>query len=236
MERDREREREADALAELLSLASLFPLLRPLDPRFDAWAASVGDGTPTRELVDWGLKRVGQRERKRIVSGAEALVGALGEAERQAMLVGSVVAALQEQRALEPAALDHLESCEGCRGGAAESLAAVLDACDLRSFGEAAQAEEALDRVPEADGDDGVFAATLTFQAGSIWSDQHARRLELLVSRVRAQLPLAGRSLASAALGEACAAVERESAVRTRLAGLLLADTLGPARLIRLAA
>jgi hypothetical protein len=170
------------------------------------------------------------------VSGAEALVGALGEEERQAVGVGSVVAALHERRELEAAALDHLEGCEHCRAGAAESLAAVLEACDFWSLGEAEQAEAALARVPEAEVDDGVFAATLTFQAASMWSDEHVRRLELLVGRVRAQLPVADRPLASAALSEACAAVEGEHGVRTQLAGLLLADTLGPARLIRLAA
>jgi hypothetical protein len=236
LDRERELEAEADALEELLSLASLFPLLRPFDPRFEAWAAATSGDDLTQDLVEAGLQRVGRRERKRILRAADALLGAIGDEERQVVLIGSVVAAVREQRDLDPTALDHLESCEGCRGEPAESLAAVLEPCDLWSVVEAERAEEALDRVPQAEHDEQFFAATITLQAGAMWSEAHTRRLELLVGRVRAQLPLDGRPLASSALAEACSAVERELGARLRLAALLLADTLGPVRLLRLAA
>lgn len=236
LEREPELEAEAAAIAELLSLASLFPLLRPVDLRFEAWAGEVGNAEPTPELVEAGLGWCGRRERKRIVRGAEALLGPLAEEERQTVLVGSLVAAMRERRRPDPAALDHLESCAGCRGEAAEALAAVIEPADLWSLAEAEQAEEALEGVPEAELDDQVFAATLTLQAGAMWSKAHTTRLELLVGRVRAQLPFDGRPLASGALADACSAVEGEVGVRLRLAGLLLADTLGPMRLLRLAA
>jgi SEC-C motif len=236
LERDRELERQAEALEELLALPSVFPLLRPLDSRFEAWTASVGEAAPTRELVEAGLDRLGRRERRRIVSAAEALVGELDEVERHAVLVGAVVGALGETGELDPASLDHLEECEDCREGPAEALAAVLEPCDLWSFDEADRAVEELDRVHEALAGQAAFAVMLGVQAGSMWSREHTRRLELLVDRVRAQLPVVGRPLASAALADACAAVQREQGVRMRLAGLLLADALGPARLLRLAA
>jgi hypothetical protein len=221
---------------DLLSLASLFPLLRPLDPRFEAWAAEVESREPTRELVEAGLGWAGRRERKRIARDSEALLGPLGKKERMVALMGSVVAALREERELEPGALDHLESCPGCRGEPAEALATVINATDLWSVGEAEQAEEALERVPQAEFDDQVFGATLTLQAGAMWSKAHAKRLELLVERVRAQLPVDGHPLASSALAEACSELKRNHGVRERLAGLLLADTIGPARILRLAA
>ena len=236
LERRAELEAEAEVLEELLSLGSLFPLLRPVELRFEAWAASARGAEPTPEQIEAGLERVRRRERRRIVRAAEALLGPLGEAERHVVLVGSVVAAVRERDRLDPAALEHLENCEGCRGEPAESLAAVLEPCDLWSVGEAERAEEALDRVPEAELDDQVFGTTVTLQAGAMWSKAHMRRLELLVGRVRAQLPFDGRPLASGALAEACSAVEREEGVRLRLAGLLLADTLGPVRMLRLAA
>ena len=236
LERDRELEREAEALEEVLALPSVFPLLRPLDPRFEAWVGSVGEAPPTGELVEAGLDLLGRRERGRIVRAARALAEELDEAERLAVLVGAVVAALSEARELDPASLDHLEDCEECRQGPAESLAAVLEPCDLWSLGEADRVVEELDRVDEAPAGEGAVALMLGLQTGSMWSREHTRRLELLVERVRAQLPVAGRPLASAALADACAAVQSEQGVRMRLAGLLLADAVGPARLLRLAA
>jgi hypothetical protein len=235
IERQAELDAEAEALQELLSVGSLFPLLRPLDARFEAWAAAVSDAELGPELLNAGLERMGRRERKRVLRGAEALLGALGDDERQVVLAGVVVAVLREPRELDPNALDHLESCEACRAEPAETLAAVVEPCDLWSVDEAERAEAALARVPEAELDDRVFAATLTLQAQAMWSKAHASRLELLVGRVRDRLPADGRPLASTALVEACAAVGQDAGVRVRLAGLMLAGALGPARMLRAA-
>jgi tellurite resistance protein len=67
-------------------------------------------------------------------------------------------------------------------------------------------------------------------EAARLRSPHHERRLRRLVQRLRSQVPIAESAKASAILANACAAFERDPAVRAKLAALLLADSLGPLR------
>lgn len=208
IDRKRELLRRASALEELAGLPALFPRLRPSEPEFEAWVSSLAAGEPSPELIEDGVARLSADERCRIKTAYtsefpvvwQELSAELGDAadDDNLLVAAAVVASLHERRRLDPNELAHLDECDDCRSGPAEALASVLEACDLWSVVEAASEDD------------------------PVWSNDHERRLELLVARVQRQLPLTEHPLASAALVSACSVVFAEAEVRDRLVALLL--------------
>jgi hypothetical protein len=151
--------------------------------------------------------------------------GGAETAERLA-IAGALAAALSETRTPNPSALELLDDA----GDAAEELALVIDATNLWSIDEAAGLDEVLARLDsyfDDDADDVLWHATVADVAARLWTDLHARRLDVLVERVRGYLPRLEPS-ARKILGRACAAYERDATTRRRVCALLLSDTLGP--------
>ena len=237
---------KADALEELLGLASMFPLLRPDCPEFDAWMDVREETEITRALIEEGGTILEAAERERIARAHaqefpdvwRSLVADLGnEADADdAVVVGAVVAALSEPRTVDPNILELVEeNREELGAEPAEALALALDATDLWSIAEALAADDALAQIPDLLDDDAygvLWNATIEDKAAQLWSPRHERRLARLVQRLRSRLGVADRPTASAVLRDACAAFERQEDVRTKLATLLLADSLGPLQTI----
>lgn len=228
LDREQELIRRAGALEEAKTMALLFPRLRPLGEEFEAWAGSAATDELSAKLILEGVERLTVADCERIAlvltrDLAEAwasLAADVGNdrAAFEALLAGGVGAALRERRDLEPDLLAIVEEHEEVRRDPAEALAVVLNPCDLWGIDEATVAGES--------GDD--FAVL----AKRFWSDDHDRRLAVLVDRVRTRLPAQGYPLASAALERACRACARSRRSRLRLATLLLEDTLPWARLV----
>ena len=246
-ERDLERAvtRKVETLDELMALPTLFPLARPDGPEFEAWAAERATDDPTLELVDEGIALVHDDDRRRIVDTCaetctEAWRSMVEEAGDErvaevALLTGAVMAALDERRELDPLGLELLEHGEGTGRDAADDLSLVVEGCDLWSVVEAARAEEALAAIPDEVDDDAyeqLWTAVFEREAARLLTARHERRLAILVERVRAQLPADGFPRASQALTQACDAYQRDARVRSRLAAMLLGDTLGPLQLL----
>jgi len=244
LDRERELPRKCDALEELVGLGSMFPLLRPDCPEFDAWAATRQTDDVTRELIEEGGALLPEVERERIARAHaqefpdvwRSLVGDLGDqaAAEQAAVIGAIVAALAEADGVDPTALALIErASEELGDDPAETLALALDPTDLWSIAEATAAGDAVAEIPDALDDDAyevLWTAALEAEAARLWSQPHERRLARLVERLRKQLPFAASATASAVLTEACAAYASDENVRTRLAALLLADSLGALR------
>jgi hypothetical protein len=224
LEREPELRRSADALEELLALPTLFPLLRPLDADFERWASEHADEEGDRELIEAGGSLLAAEELERIAAAHArehpevwaSLVADVGDEDdaRTAVIVGAVTAALSEERELCPHCLELVENIP--RLDAAEVLASLVEPCDLWSVEDAVLAEDEVDvrRLAEAR-----------------WSDDHERRLMLLVERVGARLPPDAR-VAAAAVTE----FRKNARVRRRLAALLLEDAVPALRLLELAA
>jgi hypothetical protein len=224
----------------LFGLASMFPLLRPDCPEFDAWLDARQATEITRELIEEGGALLPAAERERIAHahGLEfpevwgSLVADLGdEADAdQVVVVGAVVAALAEARRVDPDILELVEhESEGLGADSPEALALALEPTDLWSIAEAAVADDALAEIPDTLDDDAyavLWGAVIEAQAAQLWSPRHERRLARLVQGLRARLAVAQRPAAFAVLTEACAAFEREEDVRTKVASLLLAGSL----------
>jgi hypothetical protein len=242
-----ELQHRAEPLLEAAQLASDFPLLRPESRSFDRWLdrlAAVGEAED--EDVDRGIAAIGRLERRRIVRAARALgapwqrvVAELedGTVAEHALLAGAVAAGLKERKAPDHLALELLEEREDLREDPAEALSFALEACDLWSVVEAERLDRALAELPDELDDyeyEAVWHRTIAAEARRLARGPHRRRLEVLVRRLGAQLPLDGYPLASDALAQACAAFVRVPVVRERLLALLLADTLGPLRHIQL--
>ena len=153
----------------------------------------------------------------------------LGDAETAARLlgIGSVVAALGEDRWLRANDLKLIEDVRELREDALEVLALVVEPCDLWSLVEAVETAAALAGIPPTRHGEAVAA-----EASSRWTDDHRARLDLLLERVRRQLPVAGRPLASAALAAACDAYANDERIRDTLPALLLEDALPAAGLL----
>jgi hypothetical protein len=248
---DRKRElervvtRQAEALDEILALPTFFPLGRADSPEFEAWAAERATEDPTLELVDEGLALLHDDERRRIVDAyadtcTEAWRGMVAETGDErvaevALLAGAVTAALQEWRELDCLGLELLEDGEGGGRDAADDLSLVVDCCDLWSVVEAARAEEAIAAIPD-EVDDAAYellwTAAFEREAARLRTARHERRLAILVARVRGQLPVSNFPRASRLLIQACDAFQQDASIRSRLAAMLLADTLGPLRLL----
>jgi hypothetical protein len=220
LEREPELRRRAEALEEVLALPALFPLLRPVDADFERWASDHAREELDRKLIEEGGSRLPTWERERI-AGAHArehpeawasLVADVGDENDacQALMVGSVTAALSEQRELCPHCLDLVQN--GADSDAAEVLASLIEPCDLWSIEDAMLAEDELD---------------VSRLAEKRWTDDHDCRLTLLVDRVGARLP-EGSRVAAAAVGE----FRKSARIRGRLAGLLLEDAVPALRLL----
>jgi hypothetical protein len=240
LDRERELVRRADAFEELLGLASMFPLLRPDSPEFNAWVAARRESEVTRASIEEAGALLPAPERERIVrahaqefpSVWRSLVDDLGdEAEaEQVVFVGALVAALEEVRAVDPSVLERIEEDDVFLGDPAGALAMALEATDLWSIAEATAADEALAKIPDFLDDDAyeiLWMAAIEAEAARLWSARHTGRLALLVERLRTQLPIAGHADASAVLADGCAGFECDGELRIRLAAMLLADSLG---------
>lgn len=115
-------------------------------------------------------------------------------------------------------------------GDPAEVLALAIDATNLWSIDESSRLDEVLASLdPDLDDDvyEVLWTAAVERVAGRLWTDLHARRLNVLVRHLRSQLrelePRPGEILERARV-----AFERDPAIPRRLGALLLSDTLGP--------
>jgi hypothetical protein len=224
LDREPELRRRAEAREELLALPTLFPLLRPLDADFERWASEHADQELDRELVEAAGSRLPVAELERIATAHArehpevwaSLVADVGDEDeaRTTVLVGAVTAALSEHRELCPHCVELVEGDSSLEP--AEVLATLIDPCDLWSVEDAVLAEDEVDVAQLAD---------------ARWSDDHERRLEVLVERVAARLPHDAR-VAAAAVAE----FRKDARVRRRLAALLLEDAVPALRLLELAA
>lgn len=228
--RDRTR-RAAEAAAELLELASLFPHYRPASVEFDDWARTAPeDFSP--EALDEGLARLNASERERIVGGFQrehpgpwaGVVSDFGDEELavEIVLAGAVVVGVSERRLpIDVEALDVLEHDAEARADPVEALALVLDCHDLWSVIESGKAVEAVDGA-------GYEAADLAFaaEAERLTTAWHHERVGVLVGRLRARLPLPEYPLASEALVRACENLDSDGALARKLLTELLLDSL----------
>lgn len=243
LDREPELVQRADAFEELFGLASMFPLLRPDCPEFDAWVDARPGSEVTRASIDEAAALLPAAERERIVRAHaqefpgvwRSLVDDLGdehEAE-EVVFIGALVAALKEVRTVDPRVLELIEENEVVRTDPVSALALALVATDLWSIAEATAADEALAKVPDFLDDDAyeiLWIDAIKAEAARLWSPRHERRLARIVERLSAQVPIAGRPNASAVLADGCAGFERDGEVRLRLAAMLLTDSLGPLR------
>lgn len=221
----------------MLALGALCPRLRPRDPELERWLDDQGRGEPTRELLDEALARISDDERDAMArrhadecpEAWRRIVDELGDAETAAKLlgIGAVAAALGEDRRLRANDLALIDDVRELREDPLEVLALVVEPCDLWSLVEAVETAAALAGVPSSRCGEAVAA-----EASSRWTDDHRARLDLLVERVRRQLPVDGRPLASAALAAACDAYANDPRVRDTLPALLLEDALPAAGLL----
>ena len=240
IERESELVRQADAIEVLLALPTLFPLLRPLDGEFEQWLAEHAVPEPSTDLIEEGIERLPAAERDRISrahgdSFPHVWEGLLADVcderlARDLVVNAAVAAALSEERALDPQVVELIESADA-PDDAAETLALALEPWDFWSIVETTEAEKAVARIPGWLDDHAYekrWDETFERETARHWSGAHERRLELLVARVRAQLPLERYPRASTALAEATALFERDPALRRRLAAALLVVAPGP--------
>lgn len=223
--------RAAEAAAELLDLAYLFPRYRPASVEFDDWARTASEDF-SREALDEGLARLDAPERERIVGGFQrehpgpwaGVVSDFGDEALavEIVLAGAVVAGVSERRLpIDVEALDVLEHDADARADPVEALAYALDCHDLWSVIESGQAADAVDRAAD-DAIDTVLAA----EAERLATAWHVDRLRVLVGRLRARLPVPEYPLASAALVRACDSLESDDALARKLLTELLLDSL----------
>lgn len=230
---------QREAFQNLLSLADAFPLLRPESDDFERWLdAHVGE-MPTRDLVERGVNLLSVRERERIsrsfarwfppawahlVAGVED-----ADAAEKMVLVGSVTAALAEERLPGAFVLDLLEDDRDL-ADPAEALALCIAPGDLWSIREALAADHAVAVIPDELDDDEyarVWEIVLGRESRDFRTKRHERRLLLLVRRLQRELPISGSPRASEVLARACARFERDRRIRAQVAALLLADKAG---------
>jgi hypothetical protein len=235
--RERELERQADALEVLVGLGSLFPLMRPCGGGFEPWLASHATSEPDRETIDEGLALLSEEDGRAIVDAHASmypdvwrgLVDDVGGAETAelAAIVGAMAAALRESREPSPLTLD-LIADEHDLG---QALALAIDGTNLWSIAEATHLEEALAELdPDVDAAayELLWKAAVEQEAARRWTEDHARRLGVLVDRVRAELARIEHHGAASVLERACKAFDADERLRRRIGMLLLVDTLGP--------
>lgn len=228
IEREPELRRQAEAIEDLLALATLYPVLRPLDSAFEQWAGESGPVETTQEIVNAGLALISVAEGERILDAAKRHCGeaweepaaAYGDEREaaQAVLVGSVVAGLGECRELHREVLAELELEAGIEVDPLDALVEVLSCAELWSLPEAVVAawNAAPDALPRS------VPVVLEAEARAAWTEDHERRLRFLVARMADKLPSPEFPNASAALDVAFGLVERDDDVRLRLAGAML--------------
>jgi hypothetical protein len=228
-------ERRADALEVLAGLGSFFPLMRPCGGELETWLAEHATPAADEETLDEGISRLTDDERRAIID-AHALrfpdvwrglvddVGGSETAERLA-IAGAVAAALSESRAPSPQSL--VWAVDGPEP--AETLAFALDPTNLWSIAEATLLDEALAAIDDGLDDDPyevICEAALEYVAREFWSDAHARRLDVLVQRLRASMPTVKPERAVQVLGDACLAFDEDEDLRRCVGALLLWDSL----------
>jgi uncharacterized protein with PIN domain len=239
--RDEERAQRR-AVEGLFALPSGFPLLRPDSDDFEDWLTAHRAELQTRELIENAIDVVGATERERISRSfarwfppvwASLVADVRDEVTAEtAVLLGAVVAALAEERLPDELVLELLED-DPELADPAETLALCLEATDLWSFVDETAAHGAVAAIPyELDEDEYArrWDTALEREAARLLTRRHRRRLWLLVRRLSRELPIEEFPRTSHAVGLACAAFERDRRVRSRVAGMLLGDTLGPAR------
>jgi SEC-C motif-containing protein len=234
--REDEVERRADALEVLAGLGSFFPLTRPCGGQFEAWLATHASSEPDQETIHEGLARLTEADRRAIIDayasrypdvwrGVVADVGG-DEIAEGVVIAGAMTAALSESR--EPIATSLIWVAE--ENDPAEALAFALDATNLWSVLEATLLDEALGGIPDGLTDgvyETVWDATIDEATRLFWSEAHARRLDVLVQRLRVSLPSVKPEAAARVLAEACDAFAADEDVRHELAVNLLSDALG---------
>jgi hypothetical protein len=142
------------------------------------------------------------------------------------------LAALGERRQLGTKGVELVEK-HGELRDLAVALSLVLRATQLWSAAEASEVDYRIARIPDGldpDAYERRLDETFAREAARNWSLAHERRLFILVSRVRAQLPRAGSPRASAVLAEACAVFACDANARARVAAILLARALDQPR------
>jgi hypothetical protein len=248
------REQELDLLRrlevarEIAMLPQHFPRLRPAGEAFERWADGVAGGELEDAQLDEALALIEQEERDRIVRAQRdaapgewgRLVEGLGDEElaEQALVAGSVVAALRDRRPPDPLRLELVDELERLQEDPCEALAMALAAEALWSLEESRRAEAAVAAIPDELDDDAYgerWEEVLAREAERMTTGWHRERLEWLVARLRAQA-IGPYAKAAAAIAEGCARFERDEELRRRLAAMLLADSLGRVRLAELEA
>ena len=228
-------ERRADALEVLAGLGSFFPLMRPCGGELETWLAEHATPAADEETLDNGISRLTDDDRRAIIDAHalpypdvwRGLVGDVGGSEtaERVAIAGAVAAALSESRA--PSA-QYLVWVAG-ESEAAEALAFALDPTNLWSIAETTLLDEALAAIDDGLDDDPyeiLCEAALEHAAREFWSDAHARRLDLLVQRLRASLPTLKPDRSVQVLGDACVAFDEDEDVCRRVGTLLLWDSL----------
>jgi SEC-C motif len=236
IDREPELVRKAQVADVLLGLATMFPLLRPECPEFDAWLEAQDASQMSETMVEAGESQLPETERERIAHEHardfpelwRSLVHDLGEAEaEQLVLFGAIVAALREARTLDPNVLELIEEQgDELREDPAEMLALVVEPTDVWSIAEATAMNEAFECIPDSFDEvyEVLWDAALRLELSRSWSERHERRLSRLVRRLHGQLKLVESAAARELLHDACVAFERDEHVRRRLAAMLLAD------------
>jgi hypothetical protein len=209
-------------LERVLALPVRAPNLRPVSRSFDRWADALDDPTPTREVIDEGVARLGRRERRRL---ARAFRAAVPDATGMTgvFLAAAVAAALAERQWPDPAGLERLEAA-GSHPGAARVLSLVMEPSDVWGFAETAAAVASLDAL----GDDSSRSqrrAVVRGLAKGLVTRSHGERLDRAVARLSRLEPCTCHPRAWEAIHVACAAFERDPKVRRRLLVLLLEDS-----------
>ena len=224
-------QRQQEAVAELFSLALHFPRYRPNSPSFDEWARAAPT-EHTREALEAGINRLGEPERERIRHGFgrdhrklwASLLRDFPD-EQLAMdivLAGSVVTGVDERLLpIAEGALELLQDEPEAGADPVTALALALEAGDLWSVVESAQAVADLDAADVEFGDAAV--ATVAERLATPWHDE---RLTVLLGRLRERLPVPAYPAASAALEVACEAVMHDERLRARLHADLLLESL----------
>jgi hypothetical protein len=228
-------ERRADALEVLAGLGSFFPLMRPCGGELETWLAEHATPAAGEETLDKGISRLTDDDRRAIIDayafrysdvwrGLVDDVGGSETAERIA-IAGAVAAALMESRAPSAQSLVWVAG----EYETAEAQAFAHDPTSLWSIAETTLLDEALAAIDDGLDDDAyevLWEATLEAVAREFWSDAHARRLDVLVQRLRASMPMLKPERAVQVLGDACVAFDEDEDVRRRVGALLLWDSL----------
>jgi len=231
----------ARLFAQAVALPIALPLLRPDGEAFEAWANTKQpagpDGAPPKGLIDEGIDRVEEEERERIVEAAarahpklwQRLCEETGDEDllRSCVLYGAVLAALREERSLDPDTLDLIEEESPDFSDPVEALAVAIESADIWSQVDAISALRAFEAMPENASEKSFgrrWRELVAEVSAERWSDRHERRLRLLVERIRSQLPFETHPLATAALQAACKRLDQKEKHFARLAAMLLAD------------